>query len=83
LPVIDKALAGEQSPEARQRLEELRGKLTATELSGDRLRAYRAVEVLEIIGTPEARDLLQALANGAPGTVLTASAQAALKRAIN
>ena len=40
----------------------------------------RAAEVLERIGTPEARQVLQALAEGAPGALLTTSAQAALKR---
>ena len=49
-------------------------------LQGDQLRAFRAVEVLERIGTPEARQVLQALAAGAPGALLTTSAQAALKR---
>jgi hypothetical protein len=49
-------------------------------LKGDRLRAYRAVEVLERIGTREARRLLATYANGAPGALLTTAAEAALKR---
>jgi hypothetical protein len=61
-------------------LEELHVKLTGFGLSGDKLRVFRAVEVLERIGTPEARLLLQALAEGAPGALVTTSAQAALKR---
>jgi WD40 repeat protein len=80
VPDLDNALNGKPSPEARKRLEELRAKLTGWMLHGERLRAYRAVEILERIGTPEARQLLQALANGAPGALLTTSAQAALKR---
>jgi hypothetical protein len=48
-------------------------------LQGDTLRAYRAVEVLEAIGTP-ARAVLETLADGAPGSRVTASARAALKR---
>ncbi len=40
----------------------------------------RAVEVLELIGTPQARQVLQALADGAPGALVTTSAQAALSR---
>jgi WD40 repeat protein len=80
LPVLDKVLGGDPSPESRRRVEELRGKLSVVELQGERLRITRAVEVLEFIGTPEARQILQALADGAPGALVTASAQAALKR---
>ena len=49
-------------------------------LQGERLRAYRVVELLDHIGTPEARKLLQTLAKGVAGATLTISAQAALKR---
>jgi WD40 repeat protein len=80
VPELDKALAAKPSQEKQQRLQELRGKLTGWVLHGERLRAFRAVEVLERIGTPEARQLLQALAQGAPGTLLTQSSQAALNR---
>jgi WD40 repeat protein len=80
LPVLDKALAENPTPESRLRLQELRGKLLGTVLQGERLRAFRAVEVLELIGTPDARQVLQTLADGAPGALLTTSAQAALKR---
>jgi WD40 repeat protein len=80
VPILDKALSDNPSPETRQRLDELRSKLTALVLTGDRLRAFRTVEVLERIGTPEARQVLQALADGAPGALLTTSAQVALKR---
>ncbi|MCI0460368.1 MAG: hypothetical protein L0Z62_25730, partial [Gemmataceae bacterium] len=57
-----------------------RGKPTGLLLQGELLRAYRAVEVLERIGTAQARTVLQTLAGGAPGALLTTSAQAALKR---
>jgi WD40 repeat protein len=80
VPVLDKALADDPSPETRRRLEDLRAKLTGFVLSGEKLRVFRAVEVLERMGTPEARQLLQALAEGAPGALVTVSAQAALKR---
>jgi hypothetical protein len=49
-------------------------------LSTEQLRLVRAVEVLERMGTPEARGLLRALAEGAPGTLPTREAQAALDR---
>jgi hypothetical protein len=80
VPVLDKALAAKPLLETAKRLEALRGNLTGMVLSGERLRAFRAVEVLELIGTPQARQVLQALADGAPGALLTTSAQAALKR---
>jgi WD40 repeat protein len=80
VPVLDKVLAGNPSPEIRRRLEELRAKLTGFVLSGERLRGFRVVELLERIGTPESRLMLQGLAEGAPGALLTVSAQAALKR---
>lgn len=48
-------------------------------LKGDRLRAFRAVEGLERIGTPEARRLLTTYAKGAPGALLTTAAASALK----
>ena len=56
------------------------GKLTGMVLQDERLRTYRAVEVLELIGTLAAREILQALADGAPGALLTTSAKAALHR---
>jgi RNA polymerase sigma factor (sigma-70 family) len=47
---------------------------------GDALRGVRAVEVLEHMGTSEARLLVEALSRGAAGVLLTREAQAALKR---
>ncbi len=43
-------------------------------------RTLRAVEVLEALQTPEARRLLEELAKGAAGAVLTEQAKAALSR---
>ena len=40
----------------------------------------RAVEVLEKTNTPEARQVLQTLADGAPGALATRQARAALDR---
>jgi WD40 repeat protein len=80
VPALEKALAGNLTLETKRRLEEIRNRLTTRVLQGDRLRNYRAIEVLERIGTPEARQVLEELAAGAPGTLLTTSAQAALKR---
>ena len=44
------------------------------------LRGLRAIEVLEAIGTAEARTILQELAKGTPGAKLTREAAAALAR---
>jgi WD40 repeat protein len=80
VPYIDKALAGTPTLETRRRLQELRDKSSGLQLQGDRLQAVRAVEILERIGTPAARQVLQTIAAGAPGAVLTRQAQGALQR---
>jgi hypothetical protein len=49
-------------------------------LSADQLRSWRAVEVLEHLGTPEARQVLEELAQGAPGARPTEDARTALQR---
>jgi hypothetical protein len=47
---------------------------------GDALRSVRALQVLEAIGTPEARAVLERLAQGAAEAVETHDARAALRR---
>ena len=78
--VLRQALANKPSPEPRRRLEALLEKLDEQMLSTDMLRAVRAIEVLERIGTPAARDLLKELTQGAADARLTRDAQASLKR---
>jgi WD40 repeat protein len=80
VPLIDKVLATNPPLETKKRLDDLRKQLAGVLLRGERLRMIRAVEVLERIGTPEARQLLQTLADGAPGALLTTTAQTALQR---
>jgi RNA polymerase sigma factor (sigma-70 family) len=78
-PALRKALKGSSSAEQKQRLEKLVGALDASARSQD-VTASRAVEVLEWVGTPEAKRLLDELTRGAPGTRLTEEAAAALRR---
>jgi WD40 repeat protein len=80
VPAIDKVLATNVPLETKNRLEGVRKQLAGVSMQGERLRVYRAVEILERIGSAEARQLLQALADGAPGALVTTSAQAALVR---
>jgi WD40 repeat protein len=73
-------LAGGPSLEARRRAEPLLDRLTGPVTDAEQLRALRAVEVLEHIGTPGARQVLEGLAAGAPEARLTREARASLKR---
>jgi hypothetical protein len=79
-PALDKALAANPPLEARRRLEALVQKIKQRQLPADTVRALRAVEVLETIGTPEARSLLENLTKGAPEAMLTREAKTALER---
>ena len=57
-------------------LEKIEGPLTDPE----QLRAYRAIEVLEHIGSSESREVLKSVSKGAPEARLTQEAMASLKR---
>jgi len=74
------AVGKSDSPEVRARLSAILSGVSETKLSGESLRATRAVEVLERIGTPDAQKVLAELAAGAPGSALTQNATAALGR---
>ncbi|HMC63479.1 MAG TPA: hypothetical protein VKI65_00920, partial [Gemmataceae bacterium] len=82
-PALRKALEKQPSPEVVRSAQKLLDALAGPVTSGDALRAIRAVEVLEHIGTPEGRELLQALAKGAPEARLTQEAKASLERLKN
>jgi hypothetical protein len=73
------ALKNRPTLEMRIRLDQLVQKLDLLK-SPVRLRALRAVEVLEHIGTPAACEALQTLARGAPQARLTQEAKASLQR---
>ena len=63
---MKKALDSSPSVEMRRRIEPILERAITGTLSADQLRGG-AMEALEKAGTPEARQLLQALAQGAPG----------------
>jgi hypothetical protein len=77
-----KALEGTPSLELRRRLEKLVEKQTSATWSPspERLRALRAVEVLEMTGTTDAREVLQKLACTLSTDPVTREAKAALDR---
>jgi hypothetical protein len=79
-PFLRKALDGEQSLETRKHIEDLLKKTDSATPRGEALRTIRAIEVLELVGTPEAKAVLQTLANGMPEARLTREAKAALER---
>jgi hypothetical protein len=79
-PALRKALAGSPSLEFRRRVEQLLDRLHAPVPPPEVLRRLRAVEVLEAVGTPEARRLLEKLADGRPTAQLTREARTSLQR---
>jgi hypothetical protein len=78
LPALQKAVKTTSSAEVRRRAGELLN--APQQLSGERQRAVRGVEVLEQFGTAEAKQQLALLAKGAPGSQVTDAAKAALER---
>ncbi|HEY7312524.1 MAG TPA: sigma-70 family RNA polymerase sigma factor [Gemmataceae bacterium] len=78
-PALRRALADRPSLETRRRLEPL---LTAAHMlrSPEAIAQVRAVQVLERIGTAEARQVLEKLATGAPAARQTREAKASLQR---
>jgi len=80
VPALEKTLESGPALEVKKRLEDLIDKAVGAFQTGDRLRIVRAVEVLEKIGTPDAREVLQTLAKGAAGALTTREAEAALLR---
>lgn len=79
-PALRKALEANPSAEVRKRVEALLAQVDDSLPAGERLRTVRALEVLERIGTAEARTQLRGLAGGAAEASLTREARAALER---
>jgi WD40 repeat protein len=80
VPELTRTLRSGPPLETRMRIEQLLDKVTGGSLSNEQLRLVRAVEVLEMLDDPEARQVLQTLSRGAPGALPTREAQAALDR---
>jgi RNA polymerase sigma factor (sigma-70 family) len=79
-PALRQARDGRLSAEAGQRVDRLLEQLETLALTAGELRTWRAIEVLEHIGTAEARRVLEKLASGAAGARTTEAAKAALER---
>jgi hypothetical protein len=75
-PTLRNTLAGEPSVEVRRRIEPLLSR--SEEWSPERLHRWRALEILEHMGSPDAQQVLKSLAKGAPKAALTLEAQRAL-----
>jgi len=77
---LRRALAKKPGLEVHRRLEELLARGETEEPASVHRQALRAVEVLAMVGTAEARKALEALAAGDPAAELTLRARAALAR---
>jgi WD40 repeat protein len=75
---LRQALESRPPPEVRRRLQPLLDQTRAW--TPERLRDHRAIQALEHIGTHSAREVLHALAEGAPEARRTEEAKAALRR---
>jgi hypothetical protein len=77
---VRQRLADNPPLEISQRLEKVLERLAGPVTDAEKLRAIRAVEVLEQIGTAEARTVLRDVARGTPEARLTRDAKEALQR---
>jgi hypothetical protein len=78
-PALQAALKSNPSTELRNRIEALLSDPGKVRLA-ETLRHLRVIEVLEHIGNPEARQILDTLSKGAPDARQTREAKAALGR---
>jgi WD40 repeat protein len=80
MPFLQKALKAPTSTEARRRLERLLTMAVKGPLPLTQVQQLRTLEVLELLGTREARQVLEPLAKGDPEARLTQEATSALDR---
>ena len=79
-PALQEMLKRPISLEVNLRAERILAALNNDPVPAEEMRRHRAVAVLERIGSPAARDILEALAKGAPLAQQTLEAKAALER---
>lgn len=78
---LQKSIQTLKTLEAKRRVQKLLDQITDDQTpTADVVRTLRAVQILENLGTSEARTELERLAKGAPGDKLTRSADSALRR---
>src|SRR5579883_1588110 len=77
-PALRQALAGDVSAEVRRRLRDVLDRMQVW--SSERLRTKRALEALERVGSPEARQMLAKLARDSSGTRTGMAALDTLRR---
>lgn len=80
-PALLEALTIGPTLEVKQRIDRLLEKLVSTQAPpAEEMRALRALEVLEQLGTPEARAIVETMAKGATGSKVTRNAKLTLAR---
>jgi WD40 repeat protein len=79
-PALRRALGAKPTAEAGRQMERLLEQLEAPVSDADMRRALRAIEALERLGTPAAKQVLEDLATGAREAAQTQEARAALER---
>ena len=79
-PDLTKALQANPSAEASQRIKQILDKLGEKDDALPILRPLRSLEILERIGTPEAKEIVTKLAGGKADSPLTIAAKDTLKR---
>ena len=79
-PALRAKLAEQPSAEVRLRAERILGEVPRSNKASGILQATRAITTLEYVGTPEARQLLQSIAQMKPKDWLSEEANASLKR---
>jgi len=77
---LRQALKNNLSAEAQRRIEQLLDQIDHQELSRETLRGMRTVEILENLGTPDAREIMRILSQGAPDPELIEQAKDSLRR---
>ncbi len=79
-PALFALLNGKPSAEAAKRALTLFEAFDPAEVDAERIREDRCLEVLEVIGTPEAQRFLNELSKGSPAAHLTQEARATVER---